>query len=134
MRRSVPSGALPKEKYMSINRRHFLINTGVAAVAGTLSAAGQNPAVKSAPEKLAGNLQNWTDVREQFDALAPDYIHLSSFFLASHPRPSARRLKNTAGRLTKIRFCSSKKTFMKCPGEFRHRSPNTRAESPKKWR
>jgi len=72
---------------MSINRRHFLINTGVAVAAGTLSAVGQNPAAKSAPETAANNLQNWRDVREQFDMISREYIHLSSFFLASHPRP-----------------------------------------------
>lgn len=72
---------------MSINRRHFLINTGIAVAAGTLSAVGQNPAMKLAPETAAKTLQNWTDVREQFDMVSRDYIHLSSFFLASHPRP-----------------------------------------------
>ena len=72
---------------MSINRRHFLINTGIAVAAGTLSAVGQNPAMKLAPETAAKTLQNWTDVREQFDMVSRDYIHLSSFFLVSHPRP-----------------------------------------------
>jgi hypothetical protein len=33
-----------------------------------------------------GDERHWSAVREQFD-LARDYIHLSSFFLASHPRP-----------------------------------------------
>lgn len=72
---------------MSINRRHFLINTGIAVAAGTLSAVGQNPAMKLAPETAAKNLHSWTNVREQFDMVSRDYIHLSSFFLASHPRP-----------------------------------------------
>ncbi len=71
---------------MSINRRHFLISTGIAA-AGTLSAAGQNSAVKIAPKPPGNDLQNWEAVRAQFDSLSPEYVHLSSFFLASHPRP-----------------------------------------------
>jgi selenocysteine lyase/cysteine desulfurase len=72
---------------MFINRRHFLINTGVAA--GSFSAVGQNSVMKSKPKSAADadNLQSWTNVREQFDAVSRDYIHLSSFFIASHPRP-----------------------------------------------
>jgi selenocysteine lyase/cysteine desulfurase len=31
--------------------------------------------------------QDWRWVREQFDQLSPEMIHLSSFFLVSHPRP-----------------------------------------------
>ena len=58
-----------------------------ALAAGTISAVGQSSNLKSAPENAAGDLQNWTNVREQFDLLARDYIHMSSFFLASHPRP-----------------------------------------------
>jgi isopenicillin-N epimerase len=72
---------------MSINRRHFLINTSLAAVAGTLSAVGQNRSKKSPPAAGAADLQSWEAVRGEFDRLAPDYIHLSSFFLVSHPRP-----------------------------------------------
>lgn len=71
---------------MSVNRRHFLINTGIAAVAaGALSASGQIPYSKAA-EHSADSLENWSAVREQFDSLSKDYIHLSSFFLASNPR------------------------------------------------
>jgi hypothetical protein len=54
---------------MSINRRHFLINT-VATAAGAISAVGQNSAAKFAPESAANNLQNWRDVREQFNAVS----------------------------------------------------------------
>jgi isopenicillin-N epimerase len=72
---------------MSINRRHFLISTGIAAAAGAISAAGQNSAVKTASKPSGNDLQNWEAVRAQFDSLSPEYVHLSSFFLASHPRP-----------------------------------------------
>jgi isopenicillin-N epimerase len=70
---------------MSINRRHFLINTGLAA-AGAIAVRGQNSVVKSAPEATTSNLQNWANVRAQFDSISREHIHLSSFFLASHPR------------------------------------------------
>lgn len=72
---------------MSISRRHFLINTGVAVAAGAISAAGQNSAVKTALKLPGDDLQNWGAVRARFDSLSPEYVHLSSFFLASHPRP-----------------------------------------------
>lgn len=72
---------------MSVNRRNFLINTGLAISAGAVSVAGQSLTPKSVlPAKLF-DLQNWAGVRQQFDNLAPDFIHLSSFFLVSHPRP-----------------------------------------------
>lgn len=71
---------------MSINRRNFLINTGLAISAGAVSVAGQSLTPKNVlPAKLL-DLQSWANVREQFDSLSPDYIHLSSFFLVSHPR------------------------------------------------
>jgi isopenicillin-N epimerase len=72
---------------MSINRRHFLINTGIAVAAGAISAVGQNSATKFATKTAGNDLQDWGSVRAQFDSLSPEYVHLSSFFLASHPRP-----------------------------------------------
>ncbi|HET8677389.1 MAG TPA: aminotransferase class V-fold PLP-dependent enzyme, partial [Blastocatellia bacterium] len=63
---------------MSISRRRFLITTG-------LSAAGAITASSSLASKRPAATQDWSAVRSQFD-LARDYIHLSSFFLASHPR------------------------------------------------
>jgi isopenicillin-N epimerase len=70
---------------MSINRRHFLISTSLAA-AGAIAVRGQNPVGKSAPETVTNDLQNWANVRAQFDSISREYIHLSSFFLVSHPR------------------------------------------------
>lgn len=72
---------------MSINRRNFLINTSLAFTAGAVSAVGQSLTPKAVLPVHLLDLQNWTGVRAQFDSLSPDYIHLSSFFLASHPRP-----------------------------------------------
>jgi isopenicillin-N epimerase len=72
---------------MSINRRHFLINTGIAVAAGAISAVGQNSVIKSVSETVTDDLQNWSNVRAQFDLVSRNHIHLSSFFLVSHPRP-----------------------------------------------
>ena len=66
------------------SRRQFFVR-GAAATAAAfvpdllLAAARQN----STP---APDLSTWSAVRAQFD-LAPGWSHLSSFFLASHPRP-----------------------------------------------
>ncbi len=69
---------------MSLSRREFFATGGIAMAAtlvpGRLVAAleAQAPA---APESWA-----WRDVRSQF-SLARDYLHFSSFFIASHPKP-----------------------------------------------
>jgi isopenicillin-N epimerase len=76
---------------MTIDRRRFLFNAGLVA-AGAVSASGLNMALGLEP-KISGDLSTWTGVREQF-ALAPDYLHLSGFFLASHPKPVREAIEN----------------------------------------
>jgi selenocysteine lyase/cysteine desulfurase len=70
---------------MTINRRDFLAATGYSVAGGLLSTAHSSSSMTPAPDPTA-DLQDWPVVRNQFD-LSRDYIHLSSFFLASHPRP-----------------------------------------------
>ncbi|HEX6622425.1 MAG TPA: aminotransferase class V-fold PLP-dependent enzyme, partial [Pyrinomonadaceae bacterium] len=72
---------------MTISRRRFMATGGIsaAAAAGLLAASGPGARVTSASERTDAP-PDWSFVRDQFD-LARDYIHLSSFFLASHPRP-----------------------------------------------
>jgi isopenicillin-N epimerase len=69
---------------MPITRRNFLVSGSLSLAAGALSPllvqAGKTKASATA------DLKDWESVRRQFD-LAPDYIHLALFFLASHPRP-----------------------------------------------
>jgi selenocysteine lyase/cysteine desulfurase len=67
-----------------MERRQFLIRTGLglgagAIGAGALSASGERP-------PTAADAVDWRLVRDQF-ALSRDYVHLASFFLASHPAP-----------------------------------------------
>jgi isopenicillin-N epimerase len=66
---------------MKISRRNFLTATGLSIAANSFNA---RPTF--AKQKVASDLQDWFSVRDQFD-LGKEYIHLSSFFLASHPRP-----------------------------------------------
>lgn len=66
---------------MHLGRRKFLIQSGVTAAAA-LAVSGQ-----SGLKPLAVETDPWKLVRAQFDQLDPRQIHLSSFFLVSHPRP-----------------------------------------------
>src|SRR5690242_12760270 len=66
-----------------LSRRRFLLTGALAAGAGAI------PTGFAAEKKWRGaadDLRDWGAVRRQFD-LDPRYIHLSLFFIASHPRP-----------------------------------------------
>jgi isopenicillin-N epimerase len=70
---------------MPISRRRFLATTGWSLIAGLSPACGGLPRpgpASAKPERFA----DWEAVRRQFD-LSPDYLHLSQFFIVSHPRP-----------------------------------------------
>jgi isopenicillin-N epimerase len=68
---------------MPLTRRNFLINSSLSLAAGAFSSLLVEAKTK---ENTLADLKDWESVRRQFD-LAPDYIHLALFFLASHPRP-----------------------------------------------
>jgi selenocysteine lyase/cysteine desulfurase len=70
---------------MPLTRRNFLISGSLSLAAGALSPLLAE-AVKTKPSAVSPDFQDWESVRREFE-LAPDYIHLSLFFLASHPRP-----------------------------------------------
>jgi selenocysteine lyase/cysteine desulfurase len=59
---------------VSLTRRGFLFTSSWAALAG--AAAAESPP----------RFSDWSWVRDQFD-VTPEYLHLSQFFLVSHPRP-----------------------------------------------
>ncbi|PYT35275.1 MAG: aminotransferase [Acidobacteria bacterium] len=71
-----------------MQRRDFLVRTGLALGAGAFTGFGRafagSPA--EAPARAATLLEDWDAVRAQFN-LSRDHIHLASFFLASHPKP-----------------------------------------------
>src|SRR5262245_28483008 len=68
---------------MSLTRRNFLIRGSLSLAAGALSSVLVEAKTR---ENAPADFKDWELVRRQFD-LAPDYIHLALFFLASHPRP-----------------------------------------------
>jgi selenocysteine lyase/cysteine desulfurase len=69
---------------MDLARRQFLMNTGLTAAG--LAASFAAVRAEGVAAGAAADTSTWQGVKEQF-AIAPDYIHLSSFFLASHPAP-----------------------------------------------
>src|SRR5438876_9473866 len=81
---------------MPLTRRNFLISGSLSLAAGALSPllvqAGK--AKSSAP----ADFKDWESVRREFE-LSPDYIHLSLFFLASHPRPVRRAIEQYRARI-----------------------------------
>ena len=65
-----------------LNRRKFLVRTGLALGTSLLSRVTSAPTFAAAPANEG--LRSWEWVRAQF-RLSPDLIHMAGFFLASHP-------------------------------------------------
>ena len=68
---------------MTLNRRDFVASVGWSFLA---SAAARADAAKSTPTQGAADYSDWSTVRAQFD-LSPEWLHLSQFYIVSHPRP-----------------------------------------------
>ena len=68
----------------AIDRRNFLVRSGLAISAAVLAA--EIPLSKVFADSLPLKLDSWKTVREQFQ-LSRDFVHLAGFFLASHPAP-----------------------------------------------
>ena len=71
----------------SLDRRQFLVRTGLGLAAGALAqvpAPDRGAAVASG--RAMPRLDDWTAVRDQF-SLTRDQIHLGGLLLASHPAP-----------------------------------------------
>lgn len=69
---------------MSMNRRQFLAAASWSVLAG--AAYARHEPAQAGPAVKPGVASDWGWVRGQFD-LTPDYLHLSQFFIVSHPRP-----------------------------------------------
>src|SRR5713226_7483856 len=66
-------------------RRDFLVRTGHVIGAVAVASALRNTEAFASNQTSSVRL-SWDDVRGNFN-LAPDLIHMSAFFLASHPKP-----------------------------------------------
>lgn len=67
-----------------IGRRSFLVRTGLALGATVLASASHRAFADQQSPRW--RFKNWDNLRAQFP-LAPQFIHLAAFFLASHPTP-----------------------------------------------
>src|SRR5207249_5825675 len=76
-----------------LDRRTFLIRTGLALGTGVL-AAGCRPRLELVRGATVADLQDWQAVRGEFN-LSRDYIHLTGFLLASHCLPVLKDRKST---------------------------------------
>ena len=99
---------------MHLDRRSFLIKAGVtaaAAVSVSSHTAGTRAGASAEPDI-------WKYVRGQFDQLAPDRIHLSSFFLVSHPRPVREAIENHRRAIDDNPLEYLEKNFYDMPGKI----------------
>lgn len=99
---------------MTISRRHFLAAGGLST-AGVISASRSGRASTPAPLNSASD---WAKVRDEFD-LARDYIHLSSFFLASHPRPVREAIETHRREIDANPFLHVERHMFEMPGRIR---------------
>jgi selenocysteine lyase/cysteine desulfurase len=71
-----------------MDRREFLLSTGAAAALlgckRTSNAPAASPTSKTPP--TPGSPGNWKDIKGEFTGLAPSLVHMTGFFLVSHPR------------------------------------------------
>jgi len=80
---------------MSLTRRNFLIRSSFSLAAGAFSSVLVEAKTK---ESAPADFKDWESVRRQFE-LAPDYIHLALFFLASHPRSVRQAIEQYRARI-----------------------------------
>src|SRR5439155_19255713 len=81
---------------MPLTRRNFLISGSLSLAAGAFSPLLVQ-AEKMKPSALV-DFKDWESVRREFE-LAPDYIHLALFYLASHPRAVRQAIEQYRARI-----------------------------------
>ncbi|HKP69468.1 MAG TPA: aminotransferase class V-fold PLP-dependent enzyme [Pyrinomonadaceae bacterium] len=99
-----------------MNRRNFLVNAGVALAASTLTAP-----VRASDLTSVGTTNIhavWPAVRNQFDQLSSDHIHLSSFFLVSHPRPVREAIERHRQAIDSNPFVYLEEHMFQMPGKI----------------
>jgi selenocysteine lyase/cysteine desulfurase len=70
---------------VTLDRRDFLVRTGLLVGAGALAAVGCRSDDEARRAGAAAGLDTWEGVRQSFE-LDPRRVQLSSFLLAAHPR------------------------------------------------
>jgi selenocysteine lyase/cysteine desulfurase len=83
---------------VTLDRRDFLVRTGLLVGAGALAAAGCTSDEEAREAGAAAGLDTWEGVRRSF-ALDKEQAQLSSFLLAAHPRPVREAIEEHRERL-----------------------------------
>lgn len=119
MKLSLARADRARREVINMNRRKFLVDAGVTLAAATIAAPRQVFGLAAMPG-LNGkhNLSSWTAIRNQFDQLSPDYIHLSSFFLASHPRPVREAIEKHRHAIDSNPFIYVEEHMFEMPGKI----------------
>lgn len=104
---------------MHFDRRRFLVNTGAAiAGAAAFTGAGRSHAMSAVVDSARFDPLNWVSVRGQFDQLSRDQIHMSSFFLVSHPRPVREAIDGHRLAIDENPFDYVEKNMFEMPGRI----------------
>ena len=83
---------------MPLTRRNFLVQGSLSVAAGALATLVLEAEEKRASQETARQYDDWAAVRREFN-LAPDYVHLGLFYIASHPRPVREAMLRAEGRV-----------------------------------
>jgi selenocysteine lyase/cysteine desulfurase len=83
---------------VTLDRRDFLVRTGLLVGAGALAAAGCRSDEEARTAGAAAGLDTWAGVRQAF-ALDYENAQLASFLLAAHPRPVREAIEQHRRRL-----------------------------------
>jgi selenocysteine lyase/cysteine desulfurase len=103
---------------MNINRRRFLAAGGLTAAAAVALPAYPSGAVPTLASAPPTGPSDWSEVREQFE-VSRNYIHLSSFFLASHPRPVREAIERHRRAIDDNPFLYVERHMFEMPGQIR---------------
>ena len=102
---------------MTLSRRRLVVGGTLAAAAGALAPAVTFAERLRIPTSLPFDPGDWSSVRAQFD-LAPEYVHLGMFYIASHPRPVRAAIERLRQQLDRNPFLTVER------GMFEAKHPN----------
>jgi selenocysteine lyase/cysteine desulfurase len=104
---------------MAIDRRSFLMTTGISLAAGALARPAWTqsppPAKAAAPPSSP---RSWAWVRDQFP-VARDLAHFSAFYITSHPRPVRNAIEQLRRALDENPFETVEQDLFRRPDEVR---------------
>lgn len=100
---------------MNLDRRNFLVGAGAAVASAAISVSGKVVDLKA---ETTTKLSSWKAVRDQFDQLSREAIHLSSFFLVSHPRPVREAIEKHRKEIDADPLTYLEKNMFEMPGRI----------------